>query len=99
MHNTLCSDLFLYNFEKCQNLPYKINLPGYEFALVHVHPHTLKLSFVDFQTLKDQGYQKFTQKFEDFDVAKPSKMSVFEPKKPTVVRIKTNDFNDFSYHT
>ena len=86
MYDTFCSELFLYNFEKCQNLPYKINLPGYEFALVHVHPHTLKLSFVDFQTLKDQGYQKFTQKFEDFDITKTSKMSVFGPKKPTVLR-------------
>ena len=58
MYDTLCSDLFLYNFETCQNLPYKINLPGYEFPLVHVHPYTLELSFGHFQALKDQVYQK-----------------------------------------
>ena len=49
-----------------------------------MHPLTLELSFVDFQTLKDQGYQKFTPKFEDLDIAQTPKMSVFEPKKPTV---------------
>ena len=84
MYDTLCSDMFLYNFETCQNLPYKIKLPGYKLCLFLLHSHTLELSFGHFQTLKDQAYQKSTQKFEDFDIAKTSKMSVFGPKKPTV---------------
>ena len=62
----------------------KIKLPGYKLCLFSLHPHTLELSFGHFQTLKDQGYQKFTQKIEDFDIAETPKMSVFEPKKPTV---------------
>ena len=62
----------------------KIKLPGYKLCLFSLHPHTLELSFGHFQTLKDQGYQKFTQKIDDFDIAETPKMSVFEQKKPTV---------------
>ena len=62
----------------------KIKLPGYNLCLFSLHPHTLELSFGHFQTLKDQGYQKFTQKIDDFDIAETPKMSVFEQKKPTV---------------
>ena len=62
----------------------KIKLPGYKLCLFSLHPHTLELSFGHFQTLKDQGYQKFTQKIDNFDIAKTPKMSVFEQKKPTV---------------
>ena len=62
----------------------KIKLPGYKLCLFSLHPHTLELSFGHFQTLKDQGYQKFTQKTDDFDIAETPKMSVFEQKKPTV---------------
>ena len=65
----------------------KIKLPGYKLCLFSLHPHTLELSFGHFQTLKDQGYQKFTQKIDDFDIAETPKMSVFEPKKPTVHRL------------
>ena len=63
----------------------KIKLPGYKLCLFSLHPHTLELSFGHFQTLKDQGYQKFTQKIDDFDIAETPKMSVFEQKKPTVL--------------
>ena len=66
----------------------KIKLPGYKLCLFSLHPHTLELSFGHFQTLKDQGYQKFTQKIDDFDIAETPKMSVFEPKKPTVLGLK-----------
>ena len=62
----------------------KIKLPGYKLCLFSLHPHTLELSFGHFQTLKDQGYQKFTQKIDDFDIAETPKMSVFEQNKPTV---------------
>ena len=62
----------------------KIKLSGYKLCLFSLHPHTLELSIGHFQTLKDQGYQKFTQKIDDFDIAETPKMSVFEPKKPTV---------------
>ena len=58
----------------------KIKLPGYKLCLFSLHPHTLELSFGHFQTLKDQGYQKFTQKIDDFDIAETPKMSVFEQK-------------------
>ena len=60
----------------------KIKLPGYKLCLFSLHPHTLELSFGHFQTLKDQGYQKFTQKIDDFDIAETPKMSVFEQKNP-----------------
>ena len=66
----------------------KIKLPGYKLCLFSLHPHTLELSFGHFQTLKDQGYQKFTQKIDDFDIAETPKMSVFEQKKPTVHSVK-----------
>ena len=69
MYDTLCSDLFLYNFETCQNLPYKINLPGYKLCHFHVQHDTLGSSFGHFQTPKDQGYLKFTLNFEDLDIA------------------------------
>ena len=65
----------------------KIKLPGYKLCLFSLHPHTLELSLGHFQTLKDQGYQKFAQKIDDFDIAETPKMSVFEPKKPTVQRL------------
>ena len=64
----------------------KIKLPGYKICLFSLHSHTLELSFGHFQTLKDQGYQKFTQKIDDFDIAETPKMSVFEQKNPTVYR-------------
>ena len=60
----------------------KIKLSGYKLCLFSLHPHTLELSFGHFQTLKDQGYQKFTQKIDDFDIAETPKMSVFEQKNP-----------------
>ena len=66
----------------------KIKLPGYKLCLFSLHPHTLELSFGHFQTLKDQGYQKFTQKIDDFDIAETPKMSVFEQKNPTVHSFK-----------
>ena len=62
----------------------KIKLSGYKLCLFSLHPHTLELSIGHFQTLKDQGYQKFTQKIDDFDIAETPKMSVFEQKNPTV---------------
>ena len=62
----------------------KIKLSGYKICLFSLHPHTLELSFGHFQTLKDQGYQKFTQKIDDFDIAETPKMSVFDQKNPTV---------------
>ena len=62
----------------------KIKLSGYKLCLFSLHPHTLELSIGHFQTLKDQGYQKFTQKIDDFDIAETPKMSVFEQNKPTV---------------
>ena len=64
---------------------FKINLPGYKLCLFSLNSRTLELSFGHFQTLKDQGYQKFTQKIEDFDIAETPKMSVFEQEKPTVL--------------
>ena len=66
----------------------KIKLPGYKLCLFSLHPHTLELSLGHFQTLKDQGYQKFTQKIDDFDIAETPKMSVFEQKNPTVLCFK-----------
>ena len=80
----------------------KIKLPGYKLCLFSLHPHTLELSFGHFQTLKDQGYQKFTQKIDDFDIAETPKMSVFEQKKPTVLCEKEQfgkfDFYEFSHY-
>ena len=69
---------------------FKINLRGYKLCLFTLNSRTLELSFGHFQTLKDQAYQKSTQKFEDFDIAKSSKMSVFGPKKPTVLCNKSS---------
>ena len=66
----------------------KIKLPGYKLCLFSLHPHTLELSFGHFQTLKDQGYQKFTQKIDDFDIAETPKMSIFEQKKPHCARVQ-----------
>ena len=37
-----------------------------------------------FQTPKDQGYLKLTQKFQKFDIAKPQKCPFLSQKKPTV---------------
>ena len=72
----------------------KIKLSGYKLCLFSLHPHTLELSFGHFQTLKDQGYQKFTQKIDDFDIAETPKMSVFEQKNPTVhCKIQDKDFS------
>ena len=73
----------------------KIKLPGYKLCLFSLHPHTLELSFGHFQTLKDQGYQKFTQKIDDFDIAETPKMSVFEQKKPTVHRFYAQSETSF----
>ena len=77
----------------------KIKLPGYKLCLFSLHPHTLELSFGHFQTLKDQGYQKFTQKIDDFDIAETPKMSVFEPKNPTVLLYKNLIYWKKNYKT
>ena len=45
-----CSDLFLYNFEACQNLPYKNNLPGYKlypFSCTSPYLRILSWAFSD----------------------------------------------------
>ena len=47
----------------------KLTYQGTNFTLFHAHPHTLEFSFGPFQTPKDQIYPKFTQKFENFDIA------------------------------
>ena len=49
--------------------PIKLAYQGTNFTLFHAHPHTLEFSFGHFQTPKEQGYLKFTQKFEDLDIA------------------------------
>jgi len=60
---------------------FKINLPGYKLCLFSLYSRTVELSFGHFQTLKDQVYQKSTQKFEVFDIAKTSKNVRFWTKK------------------
>ena len=69
----------LWNISK---LPYKINYQGHNFTLFHVQPYTLELSIRHFQTPKDQGYLKLTQKFEKIDIAQPPKCPFFNPKNP-----------------
>ena len=80
--DTFCSSLFLYNFETYQNYLIKSTIKGINFTLFHVQPYTLELSIRHFQTPKDQGYPKLTQKFEKIDIAQPQKCPFFNPKNP-----------------
>ena len=80
--DTFCSGLFLYNFETYQNYLIKSTIKGINFTLFHVQPYTLELSIRHFQTPKDQGYLKLTQKFEKIDIAQPQKCPFFNPKNP-----------------
>ena len=80
--DTFCSGLFLYNFETYQNYLIKSTIKGINFTLFHVQPYTLELSIRHFQTPKDQGYLKLTQKFEKIDIAQPQKCPFLNPKNP-----------------
>ena len=88
--DTFCSSLFLYNFETYQNYLIKSTIKGINFTLFHVQPYTLELSMRHFQTPKDQGYLKLTQKFEKIDIAQPQKCPFFNPKNPLCIDTKTN---------
>ena len=94
--DTFCSGLFLYNFETYQNYLIKSTIKGINFTLFHVQPYTLELSMRHFQTPKDQGYLKLTQKFEKIDIAQPQKCPFFNPKNPLCYGANLKHQYDFS---
>ena len=71
-----------------KNYLIKSTYQGINFALFHVHYNTLELSIWHFQTPKDQGYLKLTQKFENFDIAKHQKCPFLNQKKTRCLGLK-----------
>ena len=81
---TFCSSLFLYNFETYQKLPYKINLLGYKlypFSCISQYLRTLYGAFSDPQRPGLYEIDPTISKIWHFQTPK---MSIFEPRKPTV---------------
>ena len=82
--DTFCSGLFLYNFETYQKLPYKINLPGYKLYPFSCTSQCLRIIYWAFSDPQRPGLSEIDSKLWKFWHCQTPKMSLFEPKKPTV---------------
>ena len=82
--DTFCSGLFLYNFETYQKLPYKINLPGYKLYPFSCTPQYLRIIYWAFSDSQRPWLSEIDPKVWKFWHSQTPKMSVFEPRKPTV---------------
>ena len=83
--DTFCSSLFLYNFETYQKLPYKINLPGYKLYPFSCTSQCLRIIYWAFSDPQRLKLSEIDQKNWKIWHCQTPKMSVFEPKKPTVL--------------
>ena len=86
--DTFCSSLFLYNFETYQKLPYKINLPGYKLYPFSCTSQYLRIIYWAFTDPQKPRLFEIDPKIWKFWHYQTPKMTVFEPKNPTVQRSK-----------
>ena len=75
--DTFCSSLFLYNFEKYQKLPYKINLPGYKLYPFSCTSQCLRIIYWAFSDTQRPGLSKIDPKLWKFWHCQTPKMSLF----------------------
>ena len=66
MYGTSCSNLFLYNFEARQNLPYKIGLPGYKLYPFSCTSSYLRILFWAFSDPQRPGLPEIYPKIWRF---------------------------------
>ena len=60
---------YLYDFDKIENLVYKIEVLGPNFVIFHVDDSTLGARFWSFWNPKDQGYPTNTPNIQIFYLA------------------------------
>ena len=82
MYDTLCSDMFLYNFETCQNLPLKSTYQGTNFAFFHciLVPQNFLLGI--FRPSKIRLIRNLPKNLKILTLPKPQKCPFLDQKNP-----------------
>ena len=82
MHDTFCSDLFLYNFETCQNLPMKSSYQGTNFAFFHCITIPQNFFLGIFRPSKIRAIRNLPKNLKILTLEKPQKCPFLDQKNP-----------------